>query len=151
MNRLFPAALAAALTTVAATGATVADPIMDELNYLPKVEKLPKGVEQVSPFIPGMGEHWANPKDMPFGPIYCVIRGHVTCMEYMISQKDFAEGRSFVELKPWFDGATQPAVNHMEFGFQPKGHHGFEVPHYDVHMYFVSPEVRNAPEKVATK
>lgn len=112
------------------------------LEHLPAVDRLPDGVIQVSPFIPGMGEHWADPKNLPFGPIYCVMDGRVTCMEYMISQADFAAGKSFELLRPWFDGAGQPAIDHMEFGFMETGHEGYEVPHYDVHMYFVAPEVR---------
>jgi hypothetical protein len=112
------------------------------LEHLPAAETMPEGVVQVSPFVPGMGEHWADPKNLPFGPIYCVMDGRVTCMEYMISQADFAEGKSFELLRPWFDGAAQPAIDHMEFNFEPNGHEGYEVPHYDVHMYFVSPEVR---------
>ncbi len=30
------------------------------------------GTVQPTPAIPGMGEHWANPGDMPLGPIYKV-------------------------------------------------------------------------------
>ena len=114
----------------------------DGLAGLPRTDALPEGIVQISPFIPGMGEHWANPKDLPFGPIYCVMNGRVTCMEYMISQADFAAGKSFELLRPWFDGVEQPAIDHMEFNFEPHGHAGYEVPHYDVHMYFVSPQTR---------
>ena len=113
-----------------------------DLNGLPGTDALPDGVVQVSPFIPGMGEHWANPKNLPFGPIYCVMDGRVTCMEFMISQADFAAGKSFELLRPWFDGAEQPPIDHMEFNFEPRGHEGYAVPHYDVHMYFVSPQTR---------
>jgi hypothetical protein len=112
------------------------------LAGLPSARSLPEGVIQVSPMVPGMGEHWANPKDLPFGPIYCVIEGKVTCMEYMISQADFEAGKSWTELRPWFKGTEQPPIDHMEFNFEPNGHEGYQVPHYDVHMYFVSPEVR---------
>ena len=112
------------------------------LESLPTVDALPDGVVQVSPVIPGMGAHWANPKNLPLGPIYCVIEGRVTCMEYMISQDDFEAGKSFTELRPWFEGAEQPAIDHIEFNFEPNGHEGYEIPHYDVHLYFVSPEVR---------
>ncbi len=112
------------------------------LDGLPSAKSLPEGVVQVSPMVPGMGEHWANPKDLPFGPIYCVMNGRVTCMEYMISQEDFNAGKSFKELRPWLARAEQPAIDHMEFNFEPHGHEGYEVPHYDVHMYFVSPETR---------
>ena len=112
------------------------------LENLPESSSLPDGVIQVSPVVPGMGEHWADPKNLPFGPIYCVIDGRITCMEYMISQADFEAGKSFELLRPWLAGATQPAIDHMELNFEPQGHKGYEVPHYDVHMYFVTPELR---------
>jgi len=122
-----------------------------ELSQLPRTEALPAGVVQVSPYVPGMGEHWANPANLPFGPIYCVVEGHITCMEYMVSQKDFAEGVSHNKLVPWFDGKRQPAINHIDIGFEPNGHHGYESPHYDIHMYFLSPEARQAGDKLASK
>jgi hypothetical protein len=114
------------------------------LEALPSTASLPQGVVQVSPFIPGMGEHWADPKNLPFGPIYCVIDGKITCMEYMISQADFEAGKSFELLRPWSAAAAQPPIDHMEFNFEPNGHEGYQVPHYDVHMYFVSPEIRQS-------
>ena len=119
-----------------------ADGSAGTLDNLPSARNLPDGVIQVSPVVPGMGEHWADPKNLPLGPIYCVIEGKLTCMEYMISQSDFQAGKSWTELRPWFDGAAQPGVDHMEFNFEARGHEGYAVPHYDVHMYFVSPEVR---------
>ena len=112
------------------------------LEHLPGEESLPELVVQVSPFIPGMGEHWADPVNLPLGPIYCVMNGRVTCMEYMIAQEDFAAGKSFEQLRPWLGGAEQPAIDHMEFNFEPNGHEGYEAPHFDVHMYFVSPDLR---------
>ncbi len=128
---------AAALVIASLTGVSA-----DEFAKLPSVSILPKGTVKVSGVVPGMGEHWANPKDLPLGPIYCVMNGRVTCMEYMISQADFQAGKSWTELTPWFEGTAQPGVDHMEFNFVPNGHEGYEIPHYDVHMYFVSPEVR---------
>ena len=129
-------------TKAQAQTAAASGPAAGSLENLPSVEALPEGVVQVSPFVPGMGEHWADPKNLPFGPIYCVMDGHVTCMEYMIAQYDFEAGKSFTELRPWRAGATQPAIDHMEFNFEPHGHEGYDVPHYDVHMYFVSPKAR---------
>ncbi len=84
-----------------------------------------------------MGEHWANPKDLPLGPIYCVYKGKVVCLEFMISQADFAAGKSWPELSGL---KNLPPVNHINMGFEPKGHEGYEVPHYDMHIYFASPE-----------
>ncbi len=121
------AVLAATLTSVAA----------DEFDKLPSVSILPKGTVKVSGVVPGMGEHWANPKDLPLGPIYCVYKGKVVCLEYMISQADFAAGKSWPELTGL---KNLPPINHINMGFEPKGHEGYEVPHYDMHIYFASPE-----------
>lgn len=62
-------------------------------------------------------------------------------MEFMIPQQDLTDGKSLEKLRPWFDGPSQPAVDHVNFDFTPRGHPGFEVPHYDVHMYFVPAEL----------
>lgn len=104
---------------------------------LPGVDALPEGVVQVSPLVPRMGEHWANPADLPLGPIYCVHEGKVVCLEFMIAQEDFTAGKSWPEL-----AGTKglPPVDHTHIGFEPQGHEGYEVPHYDIHMYFLPPE-----------
>ncbi len=108
-----------------------------EFDNLPSASILPKGTVKVSGVVPGMGEHWANPKDLPLGPIYCVYKGKVVCLEFMISQADFAAGKSWPELSGL---KNLPPVNHINMGFEPKGHEGYEVPHYDMHIYFASPE-----------
>jgi uncharacterized protein DUF1127 len=120
----------------------------DDFARLPAVADLPAGTVKVSPSIPGMGEHWANPKDLPLGPIYCVMHGKVVCAEFMVSQKDFATGQSFEQLRFGLAG-EQPPINHVELNFQPHGHEGFAVPHYDLHMYFISPEARFSEQTAA--
>ncbi len=102
---------------------------------------LPAGVQQLSPCIPGMGEHWGNPKDLPLGPIYGVYEGKVVFTEIMIDQKAFAAGSSWSEqLKP-LAGQT---IDHVDIDFEPHGHPGYPVPHYDVHAYFVPHSVHMA-------
>jgi uncharacterized protein YjiS (DUF1127 family) len=119
-----------------------------ESRGLPTVADLPPGTIKVSPPVPGMGEHWANPKDLPLGPIYCVMDGKVICAEFMIVQEAFIRGKSFERLRLGMKGKLPP-VDHLEITFMPHGHEGFEVPHYDVHMYFVPPEAR--PSTQATQ
>lgn len=106
-------------------------------NDLPSADSLPEGVVQLSPTVPGMGEHWGNPADMPLGPIYCVHEGKVVCLEFMIAQEEFTAGKSWPALAG-MEGL--PPVNHLNVGFEPSGHEGFKVPHYDLHLYFLSPE-----------
>ena len=110
------------------------------LDGLPTVDQLPEGATQVFPPRPAMGEHWANPKDLPVGPIYCVIEGKIVCAEYMISQGDFQAGASFEGLKAPLRGGKLPPVDHVDITFLPQGHEGYEIPHYDFHMYFVPKE-----------
>ena len=98
---------------------------------------LPEGVIQISPCVPTMGEHWANPADMPLGPIYGVMGDEVVFVEIMPSQEDFAQGKSWLEvLVPVAD----KTIHHVDFEFLPGGHEGYEVPHYDIHAYFVPHE-----------
>lgn len=108
---------------------------------LPGTDILPEGTVQVSPVIPGMGEHWANPGDLPLGPIYCVYEGKVVCLEFMISQEEFSAGKSWTDLSG-IPGL--PPVNHVNIGFEANGHEGFEVPHYDMHLYFIDPAEQKA-------
>jgi hypothetical protein len=107
------------------------------MDALPGAEMLPEGVVQLSPTVPGMGEHWGNPADMPLGPIYCVHEGKIVCLEFMIAQEAFAAGESWPDLSG-MEGL--PPVDHVSIGFEPQGHEGYEVPHYDIHMYFLPPE-----------
>lgn len=129
VRSVLAAAGALALSTVVATA--------QDYAALPDASILPEGVVQISPVVPKMGEHWANPKDLPLGPIYCVHEGKVVCFEFMISQEDFAAGKSW----PALSGIKGlPPVDHLSVGFEPHGHEGYEVPHYDLHMFFISPE-----------
>lgn len=104
-----------------------------------EVLDLPDGTIQLTPSVPGMGEHWANPKDMPVGPIYGVEGGKLVFIEQMLKQEDFANGKSFENIAG-MKGLPSPSVEHTDIEFQPNGHEGFEIPHYDLHHYFVSHE-----------
>ena len=133
---LAAAAGPAAAQPAGGRGSTGVDPA---LAGLPTVARLPPGTVRISPVVPGMGEHWANPRDLPLGPIYCVIQRRIVCAEFMIAQEDFEAGRSFPVLEaPLRKGRRLPALDHLDVGFQAHGHAGFEVPHYDLHMYFIS-------------
>ncbi len=100
---------------------------------------LPEGSIQVSETVPAMGEHWGNPQagDLPVGPFYGVHEGKLVFLEYMIDWKDFQEGKNHVNLKG-MKGVPSPEVVQVDVEFQPAGHPGFETPHYDIHLYFIS-------------
>ena len=97
----------------------------------------PPGVVQISECVPTMGEHWANPQDMPMGPIYTVYRGQLISIEYMPSQADFAAGKSWNDLTFRYWG-QQLAIDHADIDFLPEGHEGYEVPHYDMHFHLMT-------------
>lgn len=61
----------------------------------------------------------------------------------MIDQKAFVEGKSFTNLKG-MKGVPSPAVVQTDIEFQPTGHAGFEIPHYDIHMYFITDKQQQA-------
>lgn len=95
---------------------------------------LPEGVVQLTPCVPGMGEHWARPDDMPLGPIYGVMGDEVVFVELMPSQQAFIDGESWLETLVPIAGY---AIDHVDFEFVSHGHEGYEIPHYDIHAYFV--------------
>ena len=85
------------------------------------------GVEIV--FVTGRPPRWLDPLRERIGH-----EGKVICLEYMISQEDFAAGKSWDNLA----GRTDlPSIDHISIGFQPHGHEGFPAPHYDMHIYFI--------------
>lgn len=111
----------------------------DEKTKTAYVLDLPEGTVQISPSVPGMGEHWANPQELPLGPIYGVEDGKLVFLEQMIDHAALVEGKSWTNILG-MKGLPSPAVDHTDIEFQPNGHEGFEVPHYDIHHYFVTHE-----------
>lgn len=111
----------------------------------PKME-LPEGAVQLSPVVPAMGEHWANPAQLPLGPIYMVYKGEVIGLEYMWTEDMMQEisippnplepeGLDLSALVPLPVGVT---VNYVDVAFMHHGHAGMEgVPHWDMHLYFI--------------
>ena len=95
---------------------------------------IPADALLVSPCIATMGEHWANPKKLPVGPIYGVWQGKPVFTEIMVSLDQLKKGFS------WADIRALPGyhIDHVDFEFEPNGHEGYPVPHYDVHLYYVS-------------
>ncbi len=84
--------------------------------------------------IPTMGYHYANPKDLPFGPIYGWYQNTVLFSEVMIAQTDFAKGKSWSEVLQPLPGHQ---IDHVDIWFEPHGHPGYTIPHYDIHAWYV--------------
>lgn len=96
---------------------------------------IPADALLVSPCIATMGEHWANPKNLPVGPIYGVWQGKAVFTEIMVTMAQLQKGFSWSDLHA-LPGYT---IDHVDFEFEPNGHKGLPVPHYDLHAYYVSP------------
>lgn len=107
------------------------------------VKDLPQGTVQLTPAIPGMGEHWANLEDIPLDPIYLVYQGEVIGIEYMYSQDMLSEisiptpegAETFLELA---NLGVEYQVDHFDVGFTDHGHEGFEAAHWDIRVYYIS-------------
>ena len=97
---------------------------------------IPANFRQLSPCIPGMGEHWAVPARKYNGStIYGTYRGKPVFTELMLRREDFASGRSFDNVLRPLPGYR---VDHVDIDFLPHGHPGMPFPHYDIHGYYVS-------------
>jgi hypothetical protein len=121
--------------TLACTVAAFAAAQM-QLPPQPKVHPagIPKTAVLLSPCIRTMGEHWATPSDLPNGPIYGVWQGKPIFTEIMVSVKQLDRGFSWANIRP----LPGYRIDHLDFEFEPHGHAGYPVPHYDVHLYYIS-------------
>jgi hypothetical protein len=68
------------------------------------------------------------------GPIYGVYDGKPVFTEIMVSVKQLQEGFSYANLLA-LPGYT---IDHVDFRYEPNGHAGMPVPHYDLHAYYVT-------------
>jgi hypothetical protein len=118
---------------------------------------LPAGAVKLSGCIPGMGEHWADPADLPQGPFYGVENGEVLSIEYMWSPDQvpgfntakFTQQQFLDYLKQHnlsFAGFIQQnsklhdlhRYNVASFDLSNSGPHlGMIEPHLDLHFNFV--------------
>jgi hypothetical protein len=124
--------LGALLTSVA--GAAAHSSSM-QLPPQPKVRPagMPPGYVMVSPCIRTMGEHWANLKNLE-APIYGTWQGKIVFTEIMVPVTQLEKGVSLANIRalPGYH------IDHIDFEFEPHGHAGMPVPHYDMHAYYVS-------------
>jgi hypothetical protein len=134
------AVCAFALASAASAARVAADQAQPMLPPQPATHPagIPADAVRVSPCIASMGEHWANPKNLPLGPIYGVWQGKPVFTEIMVSVKQLEDGFSYANIHA-LPGYT---IDHIDFKFEPHGHEGFPVPHYDLHAYYVSPAVQ---------
>lgn len=129
--------LLVALGAAGGSFAAASPPAAPPLPPQPKVRPagIPAGALLVSPCVKGMGEHWANPRNLPFGPIYGVYDGKPVFSEVMIDKRAFEAGKSFVGVLEPLPGYK---IDHVDIEYVPYGHAGYPIPHYDVHAYYVA-------------
>jgi len=107
---------------------------------------LPSDVSPVMGCIPTMGYHYANLKNLPFGPIYGFYDGKPTFTEIMIDQKLFESGKSWdSQLKP----LPGYHIDHVDIWCEPHGHPGYPIPHYDIHAWYI-PHAQHMTERANT-
>ena len=126
---------------------------LDKYDY-PRKISLPSEWIALSSVVPMMGQHVANPRNLPLGPILLLGKdGFLLGVEYMftldmLEEKEIMtpDGRSekfsallglpisIPEL-----GITA-VVDHIDVAYLEQGHEGFGVPHLDIHLYFVDEE-----------
>lgn len=92
-----------------------------------------------APGVPGMGQHWGLPDELPLGPIYGVEQGKLVFIEQMIAQEDFINGVNHIDI-PGMKGFPSPPIVHTDIEYLDAGHPGFDVAHFDIHHYFVTHE-----------
>jgi hypothetical protein len=101
---------------------------------------LPEGVSSYESEDPGVGQRWANQKDLPFGPIYVTHQGKLIYIDHQIPLEGLENKQSWSAITG-MGGLPTPSIDHTDIQIQPDGHLGYlYVPHYDIRYYFISHE-----------
>ena len=95
---------------------------------------MPADVQPMMGCIPTMGYHYANPKNWPFGPIYGWYNGKPIFTEVMVAKSAFDAGTSWNNLLKPLPGYK---IDHVDIWWEPHGHPGYMVPHYDIHAWYI--------------
>lgn len=105
----------------------------------PPPKPIPANFVQVSPCIPTMGFHYADPKAPLSGsPIYGAFNGKPVFTEIMLVPKDFTAGKSWDNVLKPLPGYS---IDHVDIDYLPHGHPGMPFAHYDLHAYYVPHQV----------
>ena len=96
---------------------------------------MPAGTVPLQGCVPSMGYHYALPQDIPMGPIYGYYNGEAVFTEIMLEKTFFQQGKSLDDVLKPLPGY---AIDHIDIWYEPFGHPGYRVPHYDIHAWYVS-------------
>lgn len=107
----------------------------DGLSHLPLLSEVAPQAVAISPHVPQMGVHWAEPANLPLGPIYCVIEGRVVCVEYMFLARELAAGTAWTALGT---GIQTPPIIRIDMEYKPEGAGPIREPLYQLHIYFAA-------------
>lgn len=140
MTRLLSTGLFSLVLASMIQWAAAAPPPQSQPASQPAVrpEGFPATAVRFSPCIAKMGEHWADPKNITTGPIYGAWQGKPVFTELIVTLDQLQKGFSYVNIRA-LPGYT---IDHVDFEFEPHGHGGFPVPDYNIHAYYVSPEMQ---------
>ncbi len=73
-------------------------------------------------------------------PLYGAYGGHAVFSEITIPKAQFEKGFNYRDLTA-LPGHT---IDHVDIEYEPHGHEGMPIPHYDIHAYYVSHDARLA-------
>lgn len=126
----------AAMLSIVVTQASADASSSSMMKGGPPPKPIPSNYVQVSPCVPTMGDHYANPKSPLDGTtIYGTYEGKPVFTEIMLTPKDFAAGKSWENVLKPLPGY---AIDHVDIEYLPHGHPGMPFAHYDLHAYYVA-------------
>lgn len=126
------------VTLAAAAFAVTSSVAADGLSHLPLLADIVPDAVAISPHVPQMGTHWAEPANLPLGPIYCEIEGRIVCVEYMFLASELADGVNWKKIPT---GIQTPPLTHIDMDYKPDGVGPFQEPLYQIHFYFADTDV----------
>lgn len=98
------------------------------------VKDLPAGLKKVSGVIPGMGEHYLDPKTKT---VYGAMDGKIVFIEYEVVVKELTGDKNIFWDKAKIPSFVPP-IDHIDIEYLGKGHPGMTFPHVAIHAYTVS-------------
>lgn len=96
---------------------------------------MPSDTQGFGGCVPTMGYHYARPQNWPFGPIYGYYQGKPVFTEIMVSKAAFIAGTSWNDQLKALPGYH---IDHVDIWYEAHGHPGYEVPHYDIHAWYMA-------------